>query len=234
MEILSKRIYEILKDKGVTSIYHANSVMSACSFLQNRCLLSRGSMDKSGLLQTSQISAKTGRNYGIWDDVFTDSVDIHRLAGSANTQGPVLFELDVEIIRQTYTGKVWVTKSNPAEWETLTHHERRWFVSAVDLDHYFARDNADHMTVFRHCGGKLPIHNHLKKIVLDDPELKTQTDQIDCFSMAYGAIRLAMSDGGFDVPVEKRVCDAACGCRDDYLNCSVDAERMFSPHQLQQ
>ena len=230
MEILSKRIYEILKDKGVTSIYHANSVMASCNFLRNRCLMSQGSVDKLGLFQTSRVSGQVGRNYGIWDDVFTDSVDIHELAGNANGRGPVLFELDIEIIRNSYTGKVWITKSNPTEWETQTHHERRWFISANDLDHYFTCDNADHMTVFRHCGGKLPLQNHLRKIIIDDPGLRTRTDQVDCFSMAYGAIRLAMAEGGIEVPVEKRSCGDDCGCRDDYLNGTVDAERMFSPH----
>jgi len=230
MQILSKRIYEILKDKGVSSIYHANSVITACHFLRNRCVMSRGSVDKHGLFQTSQISGQIGKNYGIWDDVFTDSVDIHRLAGNANSHGPVLFEFDIEIIRNTYTGKVWVTKSNPSEWEVETKHERRWFVSANDLDHYFTHGNSDHMTVFRHCGGKLPIQNHLRKIILDDPQLKIDSNQIDCFSMAYGAISLAMREGGLEVPIEKRVCDADCGCRDDYMNGSVDAERMIRPH----
>jgi hypothetical protein len=229
MEILSKRIYEVLKDKGVASIYHANSVVTSCNFLRNRCLMSHGAVDKLGLAQMSRISGQAEKSYGVWDDVFTDSVDIHKLEGGVNSQGPVLFELDIEIIRNTYTGKVWVTKSNPREWEAETKHERRWFISANDLDHYFTLGNSDHMPVFRHCGGKLPLQNHLKRIILDDPKLTIDDRQIDCFSMAYGAIALAMSEGGLQVPIEKRECDADCGCRHGYKSGVVDAEKMFSP-----
>jgi hypothetical protein len=230
MEILSKRIYEVLKDKGVSSIYHANSVATSCNFLRNRCLMSQGTVEKLGLIRKSQLAGQVEKSYGVWDDVFTDSVDIHKLDAGVNRRGPVLFELDIEIIRNTYTGKVWVTKSNPSEWEVETKHERRWFISANDLDHYFALENADHMPVFRHCGGKLPMQNHLKRIILDDPQLKIDSDQIDCFSMAYGAIALAMSEGGLQVPIEKRECDADCKCQHGYLNGIVDAEQMFSPH----
>jgi hypothetical protein len=232
MEILSKRIYEVLKDKGVTSIYHANSVIASCHFLRNRCLLSRGSVDKLGLFQTSKISKLIGRNYGIWDDIFADTADIHKLAGSQNSRGPVLFELDIEIIKNTYTGKVWVTKSHPIDWEMNTNHERRWFVSSNDLDHYFSYGDADHMAVFRHCGGKLPIQNHLKSIILDDPKICTLTDQIDYFSMAYGAIRLAMTEGGIEVPIVKRVCADDCGCLESYQSGIGHTEKLFIPHLL--
>jgi len=229
MEILPKRIYETLKDKGISSIYHPNSVIASCNFLKNRCIMSRGVVDKLGLFQTSQIPSQIGKNHGIWNDVFTDSADMHKQAGSANSHGPVLFELDIEIIKQTYSGKVWVTKSNPSKWETNTKHERRWFVSVNDLETYFSNGDSDHMIIFRHCGGKLPIHGHLKKIILDDPQLQTDTHQIDYFSMAYGAITLAMTEGGLTAPIEKRACRPDCGCLNDYMNGIVNIEKMFSP-----
>lgn len=46
MEILPKRIYEIRKEKGISSILHANSVENACLFLRNRCLMSRETIEK--------------------------------------------------------------------------------------------------------------------------------------------------------------------------------------------
>ena len=229
MEILPKRIYETLKDKGISSLYHPNSVMAACNFLRNRCIMSPGSTDKLGLFQTSLIPSQVGKNHGIWNDIFTDSADLHKQRGHANSHGPVLFELDIEIIKQTYAGKAWVTKSNPGKWETNTKHDRRWFVSANDLENYFSHGDSDYMVIFRHCGGKLPIHGHLKKIILDDPRLKTDTYQIDYFSMAYGAITLAMTEGALVAPVEKRTCHPDCGCLNDYMEGRVEAEKMFSP-----
>jgi len=229
MEILPKRIYETLKDKGVSSIYHANSVITSCHFLRNRYLMSHDAVARLGLVQKSLLSDQIGKNYGIWNDIFTDSVDIHSQHDNVNIHGPVLFELDIEIIKNTYTGKVWVTKSNPSDWEANTNHERRWFVSANDLDHYFTHGNSNHMAIFRHCGGKLPIHNHLKRIILDDPQLQTDTYQIDYFSMAYGAIKLAMTEGGIDAPIEKRTCKSGCSCLQNYRDSFTDAEKLFSP-----
>jgi hypothetical protein len=229
MQIVAKKIYEILKDKGVSSIYHANSVMAACSMLRNRCLLSPGTAEKLGLFQGSKISARLGSHFGIADDVFTDSTDIHKHSGGLHRRGPVLFKLDIEIIRSTVNGKVWVTKSNPAAWQANTPHELRWFSSANDLDHSFTCGNAENMILFRHCGGKLPLVNHLKRITLDDPQLRVGGD-VDCYSMAYGALRLAMSYSGIEVPIERRACDETCDCSSDYLEDIAESDRMFSPY----
>jgi hypothetical protein len=182
MEILSKRVYEILKDKGVSSIHHANSVITSCQFLRNQALMSRGTIDRLDLFQTTQKSDKADRNYGIWFDIFADSVDIHKRASRANAYGPVLFELDIDIIEDAYTGRVWVTKVNPTKWSGKRKHEQRWFTSPTDLEDNFSYGTFDQMIVFRHCGGEYPIKNHLNKLILDDPELETVKYDVDYFS----------------------------------------------------
>lgn len=229
MEIPSKKVYEILKEKGVTSIHHANSVITACQFLRKQALMSRGTIDRLEMFQTAQKSDKTDRNYGIWFDVFADSVDIHKRASRANAYGPVLFELDIDIIRDAYTGRVWVTKSNPTKWSTRPRHDQRWFTSVSDLEDNFTYGTFDQMIVFRHCGGELPIKNHLNKIILDDPKLETTKYDVDYFSMAYGALMLAMTEGRISVSIEKRRCGAGCSCVDDYQNEMVDPDKMFWP-----
>ena len=102
MEIPSKRVFEILKDKGVEHIHHANSVITTCQFLRNGALISRGSIDRYGMFQTAQKSDQLDKNYGIWFDIFTDSVDIHDRAKRANVYGPVLLELDLALIKDAY------------------------------------------------------------------------------------------------------------------------------------
>jgi hypothetical protein len=228
MEIVSKRVYEILKDKGVASIYHANSVMAACSMLRNRCLLSPGSADKLGLFHCTQTSSQIGRSFGIWDDVFTETVDLHQLTGAPNRRGPVLFKLDIEIIRNTVNGRAWVTKSDPAEWAITTPHDRRWFSSANDLDHYFDLGNANYMALFRHCGGRLPMLNHLQEVIVDDPHFSID-GEIDCFSMAYGALSLAMTEGGIKAPIVRRGCNSDNGWYCNGMNDPGDAGKMFRP-----
>ena len=227
MEISSKRVYEVLRSKGVDCIYHANSVITSCQFLRKGALLSRGTVERSGLYQTKQMSDDADKNLGIWFDVFADSVDIHARAKKANVYGPVLFVLDVELISKAYTGKVWVTKLNPTKWYAKKHEER-WFVSPIDLEETFVTGRFDQMIVFRHCGGELPITKYLKKIILDDPNLVTAS-KIDYYSMAYGALKLAMTEGDISIPVSKRKCPRNCTCHDEYENDLERSKTMYVP-----
>ena len=231
MEIPSKVVYEILLSKGINRIYHANSVITSCQFLRNGSLLSRGTVDRKQMFQTPQKSDKADRGYGIWFDLFVDSVDIHARARRANAYGPVLFVLNSEIIKKAYTGKVWVTKINPTKWAGKTH-EQRWFMSAKDLEDNFVLGRFDQMIVFRHSGGELPICDYLEKIILDDPQLESPRGNIDYFSMAYGALKLAMTEGRMNVKINKRECSTDCSCITDYEGDTDRSMAMFIPKIL--
>lgn len=50
MEFSSRKILEILRKKGVTNLYHSNTVRTSCSFLSQGKLLARGSIEKLGSL----------------------------------------------------------------------------------------------------------------------------------------------------------------------------------------
>ena len=136
--------------------------------------------------------------------------------------------IDSELIKNTYTGKVWVTKLNPTKWNDKTH-EQKWFVSPDNLKDNFVRGRFDQMIVFRHCGGELPFKSYLKEIIVDDPQLETTKSKIDYYSMAYGALRLAITEGGIDVRIKKRKCPDHCGCLDVYQSDSGKSEAMFFP-----
>ena len=228
MEVLSKRIYEILKDKGVSSILHANSVENSCLFLKNRCLMSLETIEKLSSQITIPNSKRNANNYSILNDIYADTLDIHEHTKRVHNHGPVLFELDLEIIKNTYMGRIWVTKSNPMKWDANTHQGRKWFVSASDLEENFSSASFNQMIAFRHSGGKLPIQGYLKRIILDDPKLHIDRYQIDYFSMAFGALTLAMKQGGFDAPIEKRSCNQDCGCWERYQNGTIEPEKMFT------
>jgi hypothetical protein len=168
-------------------------------------------VDRRGLNQTPQSSDKLDKRKSIWFDVFTDSVDIHEKAATENHYGPVLFVLDLSLIQRAYTGRVWLTKLNPTKWNSRPRQER-WFQSVEDISDNFCYGNFDHMIVFRHCGGELPLGRFLKEIILDDPQIETK-NKIDLFSAAYGALCLAMTDSALDARIRKRKCAAACRCR---------------------
>lgn len=224
MYLSSKKAYKIFQDKGIDSLYHANSVMTSCQFLRHSALLSRGSVIRREIYQTPQKSDSIDKKYGIWFDVFSDSVDIHKQASTINFYGPVLFVLDIAHLIGIDGGKIWVTKLNPAKWDN-TSYDERWFTSLDDLEENFSKNTFDQMIVFRNCGGELPLGNCLTKIILDDPH-KEISESIDVYSMAYGALRLSMTMGGLDAPIHRRTCSSVCYCT-KYYEKEVDYTRMM-------
>lgn len=225
MDIPSKHVYQALDDKGVRTLHHANSVITACQFLRSRSLMSRGTVERLGVRQTEQSSDQLDKRYGIWFDVFVDSVDIHARARRSNVYGPVLFEFDSRIIEKTYTGRIWVTKLNPTKWADRSEGQR-WFQDKNDLETNFVRGEFDQMVVLRHCGGELPFKSYLNRIVLDDPQQETP-EGVDLYSSAHGALTLAMADSGLDVPIERRVCAAGCRCIGNYRADRARCRELF-------
>lgn len=227
MDLNSTTVFKVLDASDVDCIHHANSVITACHFLRKGALLSRGTVERYGLYQTSQISDDTDKSVGIWFDVFTDSVDIHSRAGKRNIYGPVLFVLDSKLIKKSHTGRVWVTKCNPIDWGTVPR-EDHWFENTAELKDGFQKGKFAQMVVFRHCGGELHFGTYLKEIILDDPQQKTSKG-IDCYSMGYGALSLAMTEGGINVPIKRRKCKRNCKCLVEYAADPAKVHEMFYP-----
>lgn len=227
MDIPSQHVFSVLTEKGVAELHHANSVATACQFLRSKALMSRGTVERMGLMQTAQDSDEVDRRYSIWFDVFVDSVDIHARASRANVYGPVLFVFDLTLIDRNKTGRIWLTKENPTKWAGKPDKER-WFQGKDELSSDFLKGRFDQMIVLRHCGGVLPFGRHLKKIILDDPKIETDED-VNIYSMAVGALRLAMQDAGIDVPIERRQCNAGCACKAYWKGDDERLFKMFDP-----
>ena len=226
MHIPSGHVFEALAKKGIDQLHHANSVATACQFLRSRALLSRGTVERLGITQTPQESDDIDRRYSIWFDVFMDSVDIHHRARRANVYGPVLFVFDIGFIDRTGTGRLWVTKLNPTKWAGKSE-KQRWFQNKEDLSKNFVLGQFDQMIIARHSGGELPFKGHLRKIILDDPRHE-DGDGIDTYSMAVGALRLAMQDAGLNIPIERRACRQGCACRRYWTENEDRTLKMFS------
>ena len=99
MELPINKVCQILQDEGVKHLYHANSVLTACQFLREGALLSRGIIERRKRYQTDQYSDGIDQQYSLWNDVFTDSVDIYKRSARRNFYGPVLFVLDLRILK---------------------------------------------------------------------------------------------------------------------------------------
>jgi hypothetical protein len=84
MELNATRVFEIFQAKGMTSLFHANSVITATQFLREGALLSRGTVAGRGMFQSAQSSDASDKEQSVWFDVFADSVDIHGRASQWN------------------------------------------------------------------------------------------------------------------------------------------------------
>ena len=229
MELKSKDVYEVLKANGVDSLNHANSVLTSCQFLRHGSLLSRGAIEKRDHKQTTQMSDELDKEFSIWNDVFVDSVDIHERASTANIYGPVLIKIDPSVLINECTGNVWITKSNPTKWSG-TSIEDRWFQSIDELNMLFSKGTFDQMIVFRHAGGELPITGYVNEIVLDDPIIEENVTKFDVYSLAYGALRMSLEEGGMQkVHIKKRICKINCKCTAKYNSALDEMARMYAP-----
>ncbi|WP_254509065.1 hypothetical protein [Anatilimnocola floriformis] len=227
MNFRQTTISKVLASQNVTRLHHANSVLTACEFLRSGALLSRKNLSKGSGLQTAQKSDVHDKLFGVWNDIFTDSDDNHRRAHAWNVYGPVLFVFDLGLLTTPDT-KIWVAKENPYHWRGDDELSDRKFTNVEDLTDKFRKGRFDHSIVFKNVPGVLPFGGCLKEIVLDDPKLKG-SDKVDLFSMAYGALRFAMSLGGINVRIRKRRCDTGCKCIAQYQFDEEYTEKMFKP-----
>ncbi len=85
--------------------------------------------------------------------------------------------------------------------------------------------------MYQCIAGALPFKKYLKRIILDDPNIQTE-DNVDFYSMAVGALHLAMQDWGLDVPIQRRQCRQGCNCKEYWTRDSDRLFQMFDPKSL--
>src|SRR5688572_13876350 len=94
--IEAKQLFELLKEKGVEFLHHANTVKTSLSFIEKKALLSRSYIETNELVQTPQYTDDKDKKLNIWDSIFLDGWDLHKPFG-INFYGPVLFVMDSKL-----------------------------------------------------------------------------------------------------------------------------------------
>lgn len=210
-------VYGVLTGKGVSLLHHANSVTTSCTFLRLKGLASRGCVDERGLRQTGQYTDPLDKKFGIWNDVFTDGVDVHHRGGrarGANLYGPVLFRLPIAVLLSLPpSSQVMVTKKNPARWHDLEPDADRYFQSIADLDAddgYRYGDFGQHV-VIRTPLGILPFGVTPVAVDLDDPQRDLPGGGA-AYASAVARLLAAAKQGGVEITVTPHQCQAGCQC----------------------
>ena len=218
-KVQGKEIYDVLGRIGAARLHHANSVITSCTFLEQRGLLSRGYVDDHGLKQTPQGSDQKDKEYGIWHRVFLDHVDIHDRGGrkkGANLYGPAPFVLDLGVLLSLPVGTdIKVTKSNPVHWHNGQSESDRWFQAPEELAQAIRFGDFDKMLVIQTPTGRLDFPNRATTIVLDDPQ-RCMSSGEDAYTHSENRLKRAAGVGNVATSITQRTCPDGCRCVEKY------------------
>lgn len=228
MKLDNNELHEFLIRRGIPTLYHANTVSTSITYLQQKGLLSRGGVELLGLTQTKQSSDSKDKLFNVWNDIFLDTVDLHKHFLRQNLYGPVLFKFNVDcILNKDFD--IWITKNNPIYWSENDSDEEKYFINIEELNQKW--DNIDtqkKMITIRN--NKQPIlFENLNRIVIDDPSVILKSKNIHYFNEAILSIKNVLKkDTQFKNILFKRNCNN-CYCEINYLHQVTvsDLKRLF-------
>lgn len=218
-------VYSVLQGIQTTHLYHANSVTTSSTFIEQGGLLSRGYVENNKFAQSRQLSDEIDKKYGIWHCIFVDHVDIHARAGrkkGPNQYGPVLFVLDFDVLCRLPEGsEVFVTKMNPIYWRDNQSNSERWFKSVKELAANISFGDFDKMLVIQTSSEKLDFPNRRVRIILDDPQIQISSGE-NAYTYAEARLNMAAMAGRVEASIEQRKCDYGCICVEKYAGYSTE------------
>ena len=213
-------IKNILIEKRIYALYHANTVLTSCTFLEYGALLSRELVEKYGLRQTEQYSDHQDKILGVYGDLFFDSVDIANRIKAPNLYGPVVFEYSIDFIDGLQSDDIRITRDNPVHWWTGMNANKKYFYTEEELRReYRLGEFKQHFTVKNQSKGL--GFKYLRRIILDDPGEKYQ----DIFNRAKERIEQFLYMNATNVRLEIRDVKRI---QDEYATRSQDKiEKLF-------
>ena len=132
MKISNRELHTFLLSKDINYVYHANTVSTSITYIQNGGLLSRGDVEDKKLNQTIQSSDDDDKLFDVWNDVFIDTHDLHSHFPRQNLYGPVLFKFNIDFLLIDDID-IWITKDNPIYWNKSLSDKDKYFQSIDEL-----------------------------------------------------------------------------------------------------
>jgi hypothetical protein len=241
-DLNKQELFDILKSKGIENLYHANTVSTSITFLNEKKLLSRKYVSEKGLFQTSQYSDEKDRVFEIWDDIFLDAMDIHAEFRRPNKYGPFLFSFNVDLIKSDDVKNVRITRLNPVHWKS-NQTEKDWYYS--DLDEFndkYKKGNKSRdvgsMIILKDLDGKFPLRPHLNRLILDNPNLIVNYKEQETYlaNILTEKLSQVVSDNDFtdiqkDLRHKHKLYNCTCWWRYNYflLQNFPELKKMFHP-----
>ncbi|WP_110955000.1 hypothetical protein [Anaerosinus massiliensis] len=219
MKLDNIELYNKLKEKNVSYLYHANSLTTSLGFIKNGGLFSRGEMERRNINQTEQDSDYVDRKYNVWDDIFLDTVDLHGYIYSQysrqNIYGPVLFILKSELLRDCQFNNSWITTDNPTNW--YKNGDTKIYFDTIERYINVMNDNRQQkMITIRNINNPIPFNEYLDHIELDNPQRCFNESNISAYQYAYKSLEDAVTTAGLKVNIFEHRCNSNCFCKNNY------------------
>lgn len=219
MRLNNKQLYELLSEKNIFYLHHANTLSTSLTYIEQKGLMSRGAVEDKNLFQTILSSDERDKVFCVWYDIFLDSLDLHGHFPRQNHYGPILFTFSTQLILNT-DYHIWVTKDNPIYWNERMTKEEKYFTSVEELrskwDHYEIQKK---MFTIKNVLSPV-LFEHLDSVKVDDPDVKiveNGMEDVFLFEEAKKAINSKIyNDPFFDGKFSVHEC-SNCYCRQNYL-----------------
>jgi uncharacterized protein YbaR (Trm112 family) len=213
-------IHDILSAKGISNLHHANTVLTSCTFFENANLLSREYVEKNGLKQTEQYTDGLDKKYGIFNDIFMDTIDIHDRASSKNHYGPILFVFPLSILKRHEVHFIRITKTNPSKWNDNIAIADRYYTSEEEFRDNYRTGDFDSMIIFPYVDGKFNLNGTLSYIKVDNPKLIWNDNKKELHVEAIEVLKKCAVIGKLNnigICIKVRKCDSSyCRCINQY------------------
>lgn len=213
------KVYDFLGEQGIECLYHANTVATACTFISEGGLLSRGEVERRDLFQTPQSSDDADRQFDVWNDIFLDSVDLHGRFPRQNFYGPVLFKFSIDILKHPHLPELHVTKDNPIYWSNDMRQVEKYFQSNEEFENIYRDGAYKEMLTFKNTSDILPFEDYLLEIILDNP--RVLVEEVSLRKTALKELKQAIDTSEIDYSHVVKTLRKDCGhcfCTDNYLN----------------
>lgn len=218
MSIKVSEIKKILIQKNIHLLYHVNTVTTAITFLESGGLLSRGLVEDKNKRQTKQDSDAIDKKFGIYYDIFFDSVDIHERSHNLNYYGPITFVYSIDILDTLENADVRITKDNPIRWEEEYGDSEKYFTDLKELKVGYRKGEFQQHLTIHNIHEPVSFIPHLRKIIIDNPQISNNK----YFEDAYKDIKEKLESKKLNIPLEDRKCPITCKCRVAYKEMNTE------------
>ncbi|MBU0923463.1 hypothetical protein KKG81_01145 [bacterium] len=227
MKLNNQELYDLLKEKGIENFFHANTLTTSLTFLENKGLMSRGLIEKKALQQTEQSSDEIDKKFNVWDDIFLDIIDLHGYFPRQNLYGPILFRFSIEFLKDNLFD-IWVTKNNPIYWNDNDSDVDKYFQSVNELRETWDKYEMQRKMFTLKNNSTPVLFNYLEKILLDDPRVKIIKDSIVLSDKLQEELKQVIDKEIISKDLfEWREC-SFCYCKDNYLKLPIsELKRLF-------